>query len=105
MKTSANVSIVNLADGRRVCLSYGVIVAAFIPRDVSLPDAYMEATRCKTLTPDACTCPPAPAGYVRTANRYSVTTSKHANQFAGKDAPQIPHDELLLLCAPIQSRE
>jgi hypothetical protein len=57
---SANVAIVKMSDGREVCLSYGVPVAAFIPRY---------------------------CGYVRTARRYSKTTSTHANAFAGKDSP------------------
>jgi hypothetical protein len=32
MKNSTHVDVVTLTDGRRVCLSYGVIVAAFIPK-------------------------------------------------------------------------
>lgn len=72
----ANVSVVKLADGREVCLSYGTIVAAFIPGE----------------------------GFVRTAERFSVTSSKHATHFAGKDAPRIPHERLKTLCAPVDSR-
>lgn len=74
---SANVQIVKLDDGREVCLSYGVIVAAFIPG----------------------------RGYLRTDARFSVTTSKHMNQFAGKERPEVPHAELVALCAPIESRQ
>ena len=79
MKTnnSGNVQVVTLDDGREVCLSYGVIVAAFIPG----------------------------RGYVRTDARFSVTTSKHMNQFAGKERPEVPHKELIALCAPIASRQ
>lgn len=92
MKTnSANVMVVNLSDGRSVCLSYGVIVAAFIPRGFDNrpdnPDAYIGL-----------------GGYVRTSERFSVTTSRHANQFAGKDSPEIAHAELLALCAPVESK-
>lgn len=47
----ANVTIVNLNDGRSVCLSYGVPVAAFIPG----------------------------RGCFVTERRWSVTTSRHAN--------------------------
>lgn len=72
-----NTETVTLSDGRVVCLSYGVIVAAFIPG----------------------------RGYVRTDARYSVTTSRHMNQFAGKEAPELPHSQLLALCAPIASRQ
>lgn len=71
-----NVQIVKLNDGREVCLSYGVIVAAFIPG----------------------------RGHLRTAERFSVTTSKHMNQYAGKSAPEVPHAELIQLCAPVESR-
>lgn len=50
-----------------VCLSYGVPVAAFIPTQ----------------------------GYVKTDKRYSVTTSKHANQFCGGVGRTIAHDDFL----------
>jgi len=75
MKES-NVQVVELSDGRRVCLSYGVIVAAFIPG----------------------------RGYLRTQARYSVTTSKHMNAFAGRDAAEVPEPELRELCAPLASK-
>lgn len=88
---SANVQTVNLSDGRIVCLSYGVIVAAFIPRTYG--DGIMG------------TSPLGPfSGYLRTAERFSVTSSRHMNQFAGKDAREIPHNELKALCAPVESR-
>jgi hypothetical protein len=76
-KHSTRVDIIKLDDGREVCLSYGVIVAAFIPG----------------------------RGYVRTDARFSVTTSRHMNQYAGKDAPNVPHEELKALCAPIVSKQ
>lgn len=71
-----NTIVIALTDGREVCLSYGVPVAAFVPG----------------------------RGYLKTAERYSVTTSKHANTFAGKDAPSVPHDEFLSLVAPIAEK-
>ncbi len=71
-----NTQVINLSDGRRVCLSYGVIVAAFLPGQ----------------------------GYVKTAERYSVTTSKHANHFAGRDAPEMAHTALVTACLPVASR-
>lgn len=83
---STNVQTIDLADGRQVCLSYGVIVAAFIPHDCAYRRLNVR-------------------GYVRTDKQFSVTTSKHMNQFAGKDSPRIPHEDLLLLCAPIQSKQ
>lgn len=89
MKQSANVMVVNLSDGRSVCLSYGVIVAAFIPTDCDLTGKES---------------PGFWGGYVRTSERFSVTTSRHANQFAGKDSPEIAHAELLALCAPVESK-
>jgi hypothetical protein len=88
---AANTTVINLEDGRIVCQSYGVTVAAFIPRDlVGFPvpgGAYS-----------------GPFGYVRTSERYSVTTSKHMNGFAGKTAPEVPHAVLLALTAPVSSR-
>jgi hypothetical protein len=89
MKTQSNVQIVSLSDGRQVCLSYGVIVAAFIPAGFEI--GYAPASLNV-------------AGYVRTKERYSVTTSRHMNQFAGKDAPEIDRADLLKLCSPIQDR-
>lgn len=85
-KASANVSIVDLSDGRQVCLSYGVIVAAFIPKGIDVPKGYC------------------PGGYFRTDARFSKTTSGHMNAFAGKDAVEIPHEELKRLCEPVTSR-
>ena len=51
----SNTYTITLDDGREVCLSYGVPVAAFIPG----------------------------RGYVRSATHYSVTSSRHANGYAG----------------------
>ena len=52
--SSANTMTIQLSGGREVCLSYGIPVAAFIPG----------------------------RGYLKTARRYSATSSKHANQYA-----------------------
>lgn len=73
---SNNLQTVKLSDGREVCLSYGVVVAAFIPG----------------------------RGYLRTSERYSVTTSKHMNAFAGKDAPEVDGATLRQLCTPVTDR-
>jgi len=90
MKTnSANVQTVKLADGREVCLSYGVIVAAYIPATYPGWDAV--SVECN-------------AGYLRTDARYSVTTSRHMNAFAGKDSPIIPDADLKALCLPVAER-
>jgi hypothetical protein len=43
-------------------------------------------------------------GMLRTDARYRVTTSRHMNQYAGKDAAEVPHAELLQLSAPVASR-
>jgi hypothetical protein len=97
---SANVSTVTLADGRMVCLSYGVIVAAFIPQshlvDFAKP---VPADDVRNLDLAGFV-----GGYVRTDKRYSVTTSKHMNQFAGKGSPIVPDATLQALCYPLQSR-
>ena len=66
-------STVDLADGREVLLSYGVPVAAFVPG----------------------------RGYIKTARKYSVTTSKHANQYAGIGATVLDDAEFRALIAPI----
>jgi len=73
---SDNVSRVMLADGREVCLSYGVPVAAFVPG----------------------------RGYVRTAEKFSVTTSRHASGYAGKDSPQVDAATFAALIAPVVAR-
>lgn len=94
MSNSANTTIVNLSDGRQVCLSYGVIVAAFIPATYAAEHApVIDGHRAKR------------GGYLRTAERFSATTSRHINAFAGGDAQEIPHAELLALCAPVASRQ
>lgn len=68
-----NTVVIELNDGREVLTSYGVPVAAFIPG----------------------------RGYLRTDARYSVTTSKHMNAWAGKDAPSVPDAEFMVLIAPV----
>jgi len=72
MTSKANTSTVRLNDGREVCLSYGVPVAAFIPGE----------------------------GYIRTDQRYSVTTSRHANSYA-RDGKIVPEVIFRKLIAPI----
>jgi hypothetical protein len=89
MTKSNNVQVVELADGRRVCLSYGVIVAAFIPADFPRSTELRKAEGSYS------------AGYLRTDARYSVTTSRHMNQFAGKDAPIVSDATLRALVAPV----
>ena len=54
-----NCTTVKLDDGREVCLSYGVPVAAYLPKY------------------------PGPHKFVKTDRRYSVTTSRHTNAFIG----------------------
>ena len=56
-----NTSTVDFADGRRVCLSYGVPFAVFVPG----------------------------RGYLRRALKFSVTSSRHMNAFAGASAPAL----------------
>lgn len=71
--SAPNTVVIELNDGRSVLTSYGVPVAAFIPG----------------------------RGYLRTNARYSVTTSKHMNAWAGKDAPGVPDAEFMKLIAPV----
>ena len=87
--SSANVQVVQLADGREVCLSYGVVVAAFITAGYD--------------TGYAPGCPRV-AGYVRTDQKYSVTTSRHANTYAGRDSAIIPDATLRALVAPVADK-
>jgi len=68
--------IVTLTDGRRVCLSFGVVVAVYVPG----------------------------RGYVRTDRKFSHTSSRHANCWAGKDSPKVSHDEVIRLAEPVRSR-
>lgn len=69
----SNSVTVSLSDGREVCFSYGVPVAAFLPG----------------------------RGYIKTDEYHSVTTSRHANTYAGKDAPKMPQAEFLAAIAPV----
>jgi hypothetical protein len=71
---AANTYTVSLADGRQVCFSYGVPVAAFIPGQ----------------------------GYVKTSDRFSVTTSRHANGFAGRQATELQPAAFAALIAPCE---
>ena len=74
---STHVSTVNLEDGREVCLSYGVPVAAFIPG----------------------------RGYLHTDARYSVTTSRHMFAYVGRArgcrCTEVPDAELRTLILPV----
>jgi len=56
-------------------MSYGVPVAAFVPG----------------------------RGHIKTDKKYSVTTSRHANAFAGVRAVVVSHEEFLSLISPIAS--
>jgi len=67
---------IRLDDGREVCLSYGVPVAAFVPG----------------------------RGYIKTARKFSVTTSRHANAFAGDSAKVLDDAEFCSLVAPIATK-
>lgn len=71
-----NTSRIKFTDGREILLSYGVPVAAFIPG----------------------------RGYVKTERKYSVTTSKHANGYAGRDTAAIDHAEFTALVAPCECK-
>lgn len=68
---SRNISTGELSDGRIICWSYGVPVAAFIPG----------------------------RGYVQTAKKYSSTTSKHANQFTERRGTVVSDEEFRKLIA------
>jgi len=71
-----NTYSVKLNDGREVCFSYGVPVAAFIPGQ----------------------------GFIRTSARYSVTTSKHANAYCGgRDVKQVDDATFRMLILPVES--
>lgn len=85
---SQNVCEVEYTDGRRVCFSYGVPVAAFIPRDYAMVAEMLTGIGC-------------PDGYLRTDARYSVTTSKHMNQFAGRDSLTVPDAVFRTLIGPV----
>jgi hypothetical protein len=74
-----------------VCLSYGVPVAAFVPTSYVVEHAN--------------TLGLGPFGYLRTDRKYSVTSSRHATQYAGKDATVVPHDVFCALIAPVECRK
>jgi hypothetical protein len=74
---SANVNKIEFADGRELLTSYGVPVAGFVPG----------------------------RGYVRTVERYSVTTSKHVNAYLrgsnGGAAVSLPDSDFRALFSPV----
>lgn len=74
---SSNTHIVSLDDGRQVCFSYGVPVAAYLPK--------------------------APTGptYVKTDRKYSSTTSGHANRFCQGSTSVVPDSVLRKLILPL----
>lgn len=86
-----NRSIVKFRDGREICLSYGVPVAAFIPADF--------CSGCESLGRKKHT---EYSGYVRTDRKYSPTTSKHANGYAGRDSAIVPAEEFDRLVDPLE---
>lgn len=74
---SSNYSVVELDNGKRICLSYGVPVAAFVPGK----------------------------GFIKTERKYSVTTSRHANAFCHGE-PQVVSDAAFRsLIAPVVGGE
>jgi hypothetical protein len=79
----ANTSRVQLADGREVCYSYREPVAAFLPEPVRL--------QCGDLV----------RGYVRRAHHFSPTSSRHANDYAGRFSPYLQDAEFLAAIAPL----
>lgn len=73
---STHITTVQLTDGREVLLSYGVPVAAKL----------------------------ATGEYVKTSQYYSVTTSRHVNQYLGDQkltVRALAHADFLALIAPI----
>lgn len=60
-----NITVLNAADGRQVLLSYGTPVAAFVPGH----------------------------GYVQTERKYSVTTSRHVNQWTERRGKMLTEAE------------
>lgn len=66
---------VHFSDGRAVLFSYATPVAAFVPG----------------------------RGYLRTTTSHSVTTSRHVNAWAGKDARPVPDAEILAVLDATQS--
>jgi hypothetical protein len=67
----SNQTQLELSNGTHILFSYETPVAAFIPGK----------------------------GYVRSSKKYSVTTSKHVNAWAGKDASPVPQSEIDALMA------
>lgn len=68
--SSQNVKELQLGDGTRILFSHGIPVAAYIP---------------------------AQNGYVRTNQRYSVTSTRHVNEWIGRDVRKTPQVEQSVL--------
>ena len=71
-----NTFVVHLVDGRGIFFSYGVAVAAFLPG----------------------------SGYVRSEESHSVTSSKHANAFAGKSSVVLSAAAFASAISPVVAR-
>lgn len=100
---AASITIVNLTDGRQVLLSYGAIVAAYIPMHLN---SHVHCQYHTCLPTEPCVHPRV-YGHVKTDRRFSVTTSRHVGRWQDDQravAKTVPHKLLLELCAPIESK-
>jgi hypothetical protein len=87
---SNNTAIVDFADGRHILLSYGVAVAAFIPYGITegIDLTWLaEHGQCR--------------GYIKSARKWSTTTSRHVNAFCGPNATTVPDEVFVQLVAPL----
>lgn len=95
-----NTAEVFFSDGRVVCLSYGVPVAAYIPPDYAENPLPRD---CVALVEH-----PGPwSGYLKTDVRYSVTSARHANAFCGggpEAGTVVPDAVLRALIAPVTGK-
>lgn len=81
----SNTTTIQLIDGREILLSYGVPVAAFIPDWLGL-DGNRKPS------------------YIKTARKFSVTTSRHANSYAGDGATMVDDAVFCKLITPIDPK-
>lgn len=94
--SAPNTVVVDLSDGRQVCFSYGVPVAAFIPKGLDWPATSPEASDI--------------SGYIANQRyrNYSPTTSRHINAFAasvGRNIQVVPEDIFMMLIHPLKKAE
>ncbi len=108
MAKTKTTHIVKLSDGREVLFSYGVAVAARVPLVhqcgcASSPEVeFIDDRETGRIIERPCNCSP-DWGYASLDHTFSVTTSKHVNQFTERRAIRVSPSHFAELIAPLDA--